>query len=118
MTPEQLSVWTLNKDLDAEGREKLGQIADLKRQIADLERQAARTEQRIRALSEDQSRLRSNISTLRSVSGQQQKVMEYSEQLAALEGELVLERDRQSDLARGIDERRNELNTLIETMEF
>lgn len=118
MTPEQLSTWTLNKDLDAEGREKLGQIADLKRQIADLQREAERNEQRIRALSEDQSRLRSNISTLRSVSGQQQKVMEYSEQLAALEGELVRERDRQSDLARDIDERQRELNVLIETMEF
>ncbi len=118
MTPDQLMSWVLNKELDPAGRERLGEIADAKRSLAELERQAERSTQRIRNLSEDQGRLRSNISTLRSVSGQQQKVMEYSEQLGALEGRLVRERDNQTDLARQIDELRTKLNTLIETMEF
>ena len=69
MPYEQLISWTRNKNLDEAGRQKLQQIADLKRQIADTQQEEKRVNQRVQEMNEDQSRLRNNISTLRSVTG-------------------------------------------------
>ena len=118
MPYEQLLTWTRNKDLNEEGRQKLGEIAVLKLRIAETQQEEQRVNQRVQEMSEDQSRLRSNISTLRSVTGQQEKVNQYAEQLAAHETELVEMRDRQAELRRQADELQSQLNTLIETMEF
>ncbi len=118
LTYDQLMSWVMNKELSQAGRTKLEQIADLKRTIADSQEQLQRVEQRINDLNQDQGRLRSNISTLRSVPGQDQKVMQYSETLAAQEVELVSLRDQQTTLRQAIDDRQRELNSLIETMEF
>ncbi len=115
---QQLSSWVNNKDLDPAGREKLGRIADLKRQIADAQAEQQRVEQEIQALSEDQNRLRGNISTLRAVAGQEQQVQGYSSRLAQQEGSLVALRDRQAELRRRAGELEGQLNTLIETLEF
>ena len=118
MPYEQLLSWARNKDLSEEGRQKLQQIADLKRRIADTQQEEQRVNQRVQEMNEDQSRLRNNISTLRSVTGQQEKVNQYAERLAAHEAQLVEMRDRQSELRRQADELQRELNTLIETMEL
>ena len=118
LTPDQLFSYVLNKKLDEAGREKLGQIAELKRQIADNDNQVKRLDQQLNEMVQDQSRLRSNISTLRSVTGQQQRVMEYADKLAGQEGQLVTLRDRRSALQRETDEQRRELATLIESLEF
>jgi len=118
MNPDQLSRWVTNKELDADGRAKLGEILDAKREIADLNQQLKRADQRVNELTQDQSRLRNNISTLRSVPGQQQKVQEYAENLAATDGDIVRTNDQRVDLRAQIDQRQTALNTLIETMEF
>lgn len=118
LTYDQLTSWVRNKELSEEGRQKLEQIAELKREIADAQREEQRTGQRVNELNQDQGRLRSNISTLRSVPGQQQRVQEYAEKLSAQEGKLVSLRDRQSELRRLIDSTQRRLNELIETMEF
>ncbi len=118
LTHDQIMSWVVNKDLSEEGREKLRQIADLKRELADAQTELTRVEQSINELNQDQGRLRSNISTLRSVPGQEQKVMQYSETLAAQEVTLVSLRDQQTALRQRIDERQREVNALIETMEF
>ena len=118
LTPDQLFSYVVNKQLDETGREKLRQIADLKRQIADNDIQVKRLDQQLNEMVQDQSRLRSNISTLRSVTGQQQRVMEYADKLAAQEGQLVTLRDRRTELQRETDDQRRELATLIESLEF
>ena len=118
LTPDQLFSYVLNKKLDEAGREKLGQIAELKRQIADNDNQVKRLDQQLNEMVQDQSRLRSNISTLRSVTGQQQRVMEYAGKLAGQEGQLVTLRDRRTALQRETDDQRRELATLIESLEF
>lgn len=118
MSYQQLFSWVNNKELDAAGREKLRQIADVAREIADAESEQQRVEQQINDLTQDQNRLRSNISTLRNVSGQAQQVQTYSERLAAQEGELVTLRDRQADLRTSIAELQLQRNTLIDTLEF
>ncbi len=90
----------------------------MKRQIADNDIQVKRLDQQLNEMVQDQSRLRSNISTLRSVTGQQQRVMEYADKLAGQEGQLVTLRDRRTELQRETDDQRRELVTLIESLEF
>ncbi len=118
MSYQQLFSWVNNKELDAEGRAKLSQIADLKRDIANSEAEQQRVEQQINDLDQDQNRLRSNISTLRSVAGQEQQVQTYSARLSEQEGELVALRDRQASLRTQVGEQQARLNDLIETLEF
>jgi len=118
MSYQQLVSWVSNKELDADGRAKLAQIADLKRDIANSEAEQQRVEQQINDLEQDQNRLRSNISTLRNVAGQEQQVQTYSGRLASQEGELVALRDRQAALRTQIGEQQLRLNELIETLEF
>ena len=118
LTPDQIVSYVSNKTLDEAGREKLGQIGDLKRQIADNDKQLQRLDQQLNETVQDQSRLRSNISTLRSVAGQQQRVMEYADKLSRQEGELVTLRDRRAAMRVETDELRKQLNETMETLEF
>lgn len=115
---EQLLIWVNNKELSEEGREQLGRIAELKRQQGETQRELQRVDQRVNDLNQDQNRLRNNISTLRNVAGQQEKVMQYSESLASQEGELVELRDRQQSLREQADRLQREADQLIETLSF
>ena len=114
-TYDQLFTFIRNKELSAAGREKLGQIADLKRKIADTDREVAMLDQQIKELVEDQDRLRWNISSLQSVSGQQQQVQNYALRLSEQEVELMSMRDKRAELRRQRPDLQTELNTLIET---
>jgi hypothetical protein len=118
LTYDQLFSYVRNKQLDEQSRQKLEQIAALKQQIADADRDIQRLEEQIRSIFEDQNRLRNNISTLRSVPGQDVKVQEYANKLAQQEGEFVSLRDRQSQLKQQRDGWQRQVNELIETMEF
>ncbi len=118
MNVDQLLSWVRNKDLSQQGRLQLEAIAEVKRKIADAEREENRIAEEVREINEDQGRLRNNISTLRNVPGQQQKVMNYSEQLAAQEGVLAGLRDRRAETRRLIDELTGKLNNMIETTDF
>ena len=118
MNVDQLLSWVRNKDLSEQGRLKLEAIAEVKRKIVDAEHEENRIAQQVNEINEDQGRLRNNISTLRNVAGQQQKVMNYSEQLAAQEGVLAGLRDRRAETRRLIDELSGKLNNLLETTEF
>lgn len=115
-TYDQLITYVRNKELNAEGREKLGQIADVKREIANTDREIEMLEQQVRELFEDQNRLRQNISSLRSVSGQQEQVQKYALRLSEQEGELTTMRDQQSQLRRQRSDLQTQLNSLIETL--
>lgn len=118
LTYEDIMVWVRNKDLDEAGRAQLERIADLKRQIADNQVEQQRTDERVNEFSQDENRLRNNINTLRSVPGQQDKVGEYSEQLAELGVRLVALRDQQAQLRQQSDTLQRQLNDLVETLEF
>lgn len=115
-TYDQLITYVRNKELNAEGREKLGQIADAKREIANTDREIEMLEQQIKELFEDQNRLRQNISSLRSVNGQQEQVQQYALRLSEQEGELTTMRDKQSELRRQRSDLQTQLNSLIETL--
>jgi hypothetical protein len=118
LSHEQLFSYVRNKQLNEQGRQKLQQLAELKQKIADADRDVQRIEEQTRSIFEDQNRLRNNISTLRSVPGQDVKVQEYANKLSQQEGELVALRDRQSQLKQQHDELQRKINELIETLEF
>ena len=118
MNYQQLMSWVNNKELDAEGRAKLANIADRHREIADAEAEQQRVVEQINALTQEQARLRNNISTLRSVSGQDEQVQAYSLRLAEQEGKLVALGDSQAALSNRIGELQRQRNDLIDSLEF
>ena len=115
-TYDQLITYVQNKELNAAGRAKLEQIADVKRRLADTNREIEMLEQQIKEVFEDQNRLRQNISSLRSVSGQEAQVQKYALTLAEQEVDLTSKRDQQAQLRRQGSGLQTGLNTLIETL--
>lgn len=117
-TPDQFATWIQNKSLSDASRLQLEQMARKKAEIAanDAALQQAQADQR--ALTEDQSRLRSNIESLNRVAGQQDQVQQYARQLATSEAKLAALRDSESQLRRKKASLQAELNALIEKADF
>ena len=116
LTYDQLVTYVRNKDLSEAGRQKLEQIADVKRRLADTDRELKLLERQIQERVQDQDRLRRNISSLRSVSGQAEQVQRYALKLSQQEAEIAGMRDQQADLRRQRSRLQTELNTMIETL--
>ena len=114
----QILAYVSNRELDAAGRAKLKEISDAQKLVADTDASIARTTARLHGLEQDQGRLRNNISTLRSVTGQQQKVQEYADKLASQEGAIVAARDGLNDLRIQKDELQARVNELITNLEI
>ena len=118
VTPDILTSWIQNKALSDGGRRQLEQIAAKKREVADNDAALKRTESDLNDLAQDQGRIRSNISSLNNVSGQQELVQQYAKQLAAAEVKLANARDLQGQLRRKKGTLESELNGLIEKADF
>lgn len=118
LTPDVLLTYVQNRNLDDAARKKLEPLAQLKQQLASVQNEVQRLDKEIRALFEDQGRLRSNISSLNSVSGQQQRVQEYAQRLAGQESQLASLRDRKAELERKQVALEQQVNTMIETLEI
>jgi hypothetical protein len=118
LTPDVLASYVENRELPAAARQQLQRILDLKRQAAAAGNEIIRLEQEIAERSQDQQRLRQNISSLNSVAGQQEQVQRYAAQLAQQETELAGMRDRQAEARDRGAALETQLAMLIETMEF
>jgi flagellar biosynthesis chaperone FliJ len=118
LTPDILFRYTQNRSLSAAARQQLEAIAAKKREIAEADSEQRRTETELRELSGEQERLRQNINTLRNVAGQQEQVNRYAAELAKGDVRIAQLRDRQSELRRRKAALENELNALIEKLEF
>lgn len=116
LTPDILYTYISNPSLDETARKKLEPLGQLKRQIAAVRDDLQRTDKQIQELFQDQNRLRQNISSLNSVSGQQQRVQEYAQRLAAQESELAALRDRKAELERKQVALDRQLGELIEKL--
>jgi chromosome segregation ATPase len=77
-----------------------------------------RTEGDLGDLTQDQSRIRSNIESLNNVSGQQELVQQYARQLASNETRLAALRDSGSQLRHQKTALESELNSLMEKTDF
>ncbi len=118
MTPDVIVTWTQNKALSAAARRELEQIAAKKRDAVANDAAIKAAEGSMSDLTQDESRVRSNIQNLMGVVGQQDLVQQYARQLAADETKLIALRDQQSELKRKKTALESELNTLMETIDF
>jgi hypothetical protein len=118
LTPDILAVYIQNKSLNEAARRQLDQIAQKKREIAANDAATHQADADVASLTQDQTRLRSNIESLNRVSGQQDQVQTYARQLAAAETKLAALRDTQSDLRKKKTALEAELNSLTERISF
>jgi len=118
LTPDVLAVYIQNKSLNENARRQLDQIAQKKREISTNDTAIRQAEADVTSLTQDQTRLRSNIESLNRVSGQQDQVQTYARQLAAAETKLAALRDTQSDLRKKKSALDAELNSLLERISF
>ena len=118
MTPDLIMTWSQNKALSANARRQLEQIAAKKREVAANDSAIKVADSSVADLTQDQTRVRSNIQSLNNVAGQQDLVQQYARQLASNETKMAALRDQQSDLKRKKTALESELNTLMETVEF
>lgn len=118
MTPDVLLIYVRNKNLSDAGRRQLEQIAKSKEQLAALDQQIKEAKDTIASLTRDEERQRSNIESLNRVSGQQQAVQEYARRLAAIETQLVAQRDREAELGKQRAGQQAEVNRAIAALAF
>lgn len=118
LTPDILVSYIRNRALSAAARQQLEAIAAKKREIAEADAELRRAEAELRELGSEQDRLRQNINTLRNVAGQQEMVNRYAAELAKGDVRIAQLRDRMSELSRRRATLENELNALIEKLEF
>jgi len=118
LTPDVLAVYVQNKALNEAARRQLDQIAQKKAEVSANEAALRKAESDITSLTQEQTRIRSNIESLNRVSGQQDQVQQYARQLATAETKLASLRDTQSDLRKKKTALDGELNSLMERIEF
>jgi len=118
LTPDVLAVYVQNKTLNAAARQQLDQIAQKKAEVAANDAALRQAEADINSLTQDQTRIRSNIESLNRVNGQQDQVQQYARQLAGAETKLAALRDTQSDLRKKKAALESQLNSLMERIEF
>ena len=118
LTPEALLVCERNRDLNAAARNQLQRIADQKAQIGETQSGAGDVDKQIRDLTSDEDRIRRNIESLNSVSGQQQQVQNYARPLDSQEQQLASLRDRQADLQKKKSALEGDLSKMIDGLSF
>jgi hypothetical protein len=118
LTPDALLVYVRNRDLNSAARNQLQRMADQKAQIAETQRAADDADKQIRDLTSDEDRIRRNIESLNSVSGQQQQVQNYARQLDSHEQQLASLRDRQAELQQKKSALETDLNKMIDGLSF
>jgi len=118
VTPDFLLNYVQNRDLKEDGRKQLGRIANQKQQIAENNAAIDDAERQMKDLSTNEDRLRRNISSLNSVSGQYQQVQDYAKQLGALEQSLTGVGDRQAELQKKKTALQHELDETIASLSF
>ncbi len=118
LTPDVLAAYVQNRALSPSARTQLESVAAKKREIAEADSGLRAAENELRELNSEQERLRQNINTLRNVAGQQEMVNRYAAELAKGDVRIAQLRDRASELRRRKASLENELNALIEKLEF
>jgi hypothetical protein len=118
MSPDSLLVYIQNKTLTDAARKQLQAISDLKTQITANGTEKQNLEGDIQNVTRDEDRNRLNISSLSSVSGQQQIVQDYARKLAEQETQIAKLRDGQTALDNQRMSLQAQLNTAINRLEF
>jgi hypothetical protein len=118
LTPDVIVTYVQNKALPEASRRQFQQVLDQKRQIATADAQIQRQQTEVDEVVRDQDRIRQNLNSLNRISGQQELVQKYANQLAAQESQLATMRDRLSDLRKQKTTLEAALNGMIEKLSF
>ena len=118
LSPDVLIQYNLNKHLSDAGRRGIAQIVDLKRQIAANSAESDLTGSRVTGVTQDEERVRQNLSSLNGIAGQQALVQKYATQLSQLEQSISSLRDHQSELAGKKTALLTELDQQLEKLSF
>jgi hypothetical protein len=118
LTPDALLVYVRNKAISDAARRQLQQITDLKTQIANLDAEKRKLDSDVQGITRDEDRNRQNIASLSAVSGQQQMVQDYARKLSDQETQIAKARDRQTAVDTQRIQLQNQLNSLIDKLEF
>jgi hypothetical protein len=118
LNPDGLLTYIRNKSISDAARRQLQQIADIKTQIANADAEKRSVTDQAGNLARDEERNRQNITSLSSVSGQQQLVQEYARKLSDQETQIAKLRDREGALDQQHASLQTQLNGLIEKLDF
>ena len=118
LNPDGLLTYIRNKTISDAARRQLQQIADVKTQIANADAEKRSVTGQVDNLTRDEERNRQNITSLSSVSGQQQLVQEYARKLSDQETQIAKLRDREGALDQQHASLQTQLNGLIEKLDF
>lgn len=118
LNPDGLLTYIRNKNTSDAARRQLQQIADIKTQIANADAEKRSVTGEVNNLTRDEERNRQNITSLSSVSGQQQLVQDYARKLSDQETQIAALRDREAALDKQQASLQTQLNGLIEKLDF
>ena len=106
------------KSISAEAKRVLGEIAGLRRQVAEVNRTIATLNQQSSTATADQERVRRNLASLNSVSGQQERVQRYAADLANLDAKILTLRDQIEAETKKRDALNQQLSQRIDNANF
>jgi chromosome segregation ATPase len=118
LTPDLLVTYVQNKAISAAARQQLDRIVAQKGLIADNDRALQDAATQIRAVTQDEDRIRQNIQSLNNVSGQQQQVQNYARQLDTHEQQLATLRDKQAELQKKKTALQGDLDRMVAALTF
>ena len=115
---EQIGVWLASNRLSPEAKQVMNGISALRRQVAESNRAIQAMNQQVTESTADQERVRRNLSSLNSVSGQTERVQKYASDLANLDGKIVTLRDQIAAETKKRDGLNQQLAQRIESANF
>jgi len=115
---EQIGYWAASNRLSAEAKQMMNAISALRRQVAESNRAIQAMNQQVTESTADQERVRRNLSSLNSVSGQTERVQKYASDLASLDGKIVTLRDQIAAETKKRDGLNQQLAQRIEAANF
>lgn len=118
MTPDVLQSFILNKTLSAAARKQLEEIASQKRELNGVESEMRSLNETMSEITKDQDRIRQNLSALRQVAGQEQRVQAYAAELQKGDTRMVTARDRNAELQKRKTALEARIQSLIEGLDF
>jgi hypothetical protein len=118
VSSDDILIYTQNRNLSPAGRKQLEAIRARKADVAQAERTIQRLNQQIDAVFKDQDRLRQNLGAMNAVSGQEAQTRKYAADLAAAETKLAAMRDQLAEVQAKQAQILQDLNQLIEKLEF
>jgi hypothetical protein len=117
-TTDQLVDIVAGRKLSEAGRAQLDSLIALKRKLAVAQYAFDGTKITIDELTQDQTRLRQNIDSLNKVSGQEDKVRQYSTRLNDNEVKLAEVRDKRNELKQNVSDLASQVNNAVANLRF